>query len=293
MTESSTHAHKFQKVQVVLWSVLALNLFVAFIKLGYGLVTEAIGMQADGFHSLFDGASNVIGLTGLWLAYKPPDEDHPYGHNKFEVLATAGIGGMLICTCGYLVWKCVHALEQEISPQVTGFSFAVMMTSMIINLAVTKWEYRKGKELGSEILIADSYHTASDVLTSLSVIIGLLAIQFGFPIVDPLVAILIAVVIAWTAMKVFKEVFRSLLDEVRLHPETVRSIVMDIPGILACHEIRTRGISSHVFVDLSIHVHPHRSIQSAHQLAHDVEETIMTHFPNVKDVIVHIEPERT
>ena len=282
---------RLQEIRWVLWCVLGLNVLVALAKLSYGLMTASLGMQADGFHSLFDGVSNVIGLAGLWLAYKPPDDDHPYGHKKFEVLAAAGIGGMLIGTCMYLLWKSIHALEQDAPPQVTGFSFGVMITTMIINLGVTRWEQRKGKELHSEILIADSYHTASDVLTSFSVLMGLLAIRLGYPIFDPLVAMFVAVVIAWTAIKVLKEVTHSLVDKVRLDPDMVRSVVMDIPCILDCHEIRTRGVSGHVFVDLSIHVQSHLSIQLAHQLAHDVEKAMKKQFKNVEDVIVHVEPE--
>ena len=291
MTKSSSQTRRLEKVQVILWSVLILNLFVAVSKLSYGWLTASLAMQSDGFHSLFDGVSNVIGLVGLWLAAKPPDEDHPYGHKKFEVLATGGIGGMLIGTCLYLLWKSVLALQQETVPQVTKLSFGVMIITMIINLGVTQWELQKGKEFHSEILIADSYHTASDVFASLSVLMGLWAIHMGYPIVDPLVAMFVAVVIAWTAIKVLKDVTNSLVDTVRIDPDMLHAVVMEIPGILECHKIRTRGISSHVFVDLSIHVQPSLLIQSAHQLAHEVEVTIKKHFSHVKDVIVHVEPE--
>ncbi|GJL63774.1 MAG: cation transporter [Nitrospirales bacterium] len=291
MSKTSSQTSRLQAVQFVLWVILILNLLVALAKLSYGLITDSLGMQADGFHSLFDGISNVIGLVGLWLAYRPPDKEHPYGHKKFEVLAAVGIGSMLIGTCLYLLWKGFHALDQQAAPQVTGLSFGVMITTMLINLGVTRWEQKKGKELRSEILTADSYHTASDVLTSFSVLIGLVAIRLGYPIIDPLVAIFVAVVIAWTAIKVFKEAADSLVDKVRLDPDRVQSVVMEIPGILDCHEIRTRGLSSHIFVDLSIHVQPSLSIQVAHQLAHDVEEAIKKQFSNVEDVIVHVEPE--
>ena len=274
MTESRSQASRLQEVQFVLWSVLALNLLVAFAKLSYGLISHSLGMQADGFHSLFDGASNIIGLAGLWLASKPPDENHPYGHKKFETLAAAGIGGMLAATCLYLVWRTYQAFGNGSHPQVTGVSFSVMIFTMMINLGVTKWELRKGKTLNSEILIADSYHTASDMLTSASVIIGLLAIKLGYPLLDTLVAIFIALIIAWTAITVLKEVIRSLTDEGRLDTETVRAVVRDIPGILDCHDIRTRGLASHVFVDLSIHVRANMSVEKAHNIAHQVEDLI-------------------
>ena len=283
--------NRMKEIRQILWSVLVLNIAVACAKLGYGIITKSLGMQADGFHSFFDGVSNVIGLVGLWIAAKPADADHPYGHKKFETMAAAGIGGMLIGTCLYVFLKSIQAFQHDASPQVTGLSFGVMTFTMIVNVGVAIWERRKGKELQSEILRADSYHTASDVLTSFSVLISLLAIKSGYPVIDPLVAMFIAIVIGWTAFQVIKEVTHSLLDKVRIDPEVIRGVVLKIPNVVDCHTIRTRGTSDHVFVDLSIHVDSNHSLEIAHQLAHEVEKTIKKHFTNVEDVLVHLEPE--
>ena len=291
MTGSPSSIRRYHEVQRVLCGVLALNVFVALAKLSYGLLSHSLSMQADGFHSLFDGVSNMIGIAGLWLAAKPPDASHPYGHKKFEMLATAGIGLMLVGTSLYLLWQTSQAFMNRVPPQVTGISFGVMIVTMTINFGVTKWERKKGKELKSDILIADSYHTASDLFTSLTVLVGLLAVRLGYPILDPIVAILVVLVIAWTALKVFKEVIRSLVDGTQLNPEAVRSIVLATPGVLDCHAIRTRGLANHVFVDLSIHVEPHLTIEAAHQLAHQVEDSLRSQFSSVEDVIIHFEPE--
>jgi cation diffusion facilitator family transporter len=179
----------------------------------------------------------------------------------------------------------------ELSPQVTTISFLIMLITMSINIFVTKWERTKGEELKSDILKADSYHTASDVLTSLSVLAGLFAIQAGYPFIDPFVAIVIAGVIAWTAIIVLRDVLSSLTDRTRLDPQAIHTAVMTIPGIQHCHEIRTRGLSNHVFVDLSIHVEPSWSVEQAHTLATRVESFLMNHFDPIEDVVVHIEPE--
>ena len=122
------------------------------------MFTGSLGMQADGFHSLFDGVSNVIGLVGLWWASEPPDEHHPYGHKKFETLAAAGIGGMLIATCYYLVTETFESWGGTRQPTVTSLSFIVMLVTMTINFGVMRWEQQKGRQLGSEILLADSLH---------------------------------------------------------------------------------------------------------------------------------------
>ena len=282
---------RLKEIRRILWWVLLLNVFVASAKWVYGVFTHSLGMQADGLHSFFDGLSNVVGLVGLWLASPKPDANHPYGHKKFETLAAGSIGCFLVMTCIYLLWKAYRSLTMDLHPQVTSFSFIVMLMTMGINIFVTRLEQKKGKELKSDILTADSYHTASDVLTSLSVLAGLLAIRAGYPIIDPLVAIIIVGVIAWTAIIVLKDVLSSLTDHIRLDPQDIRTAVMTIPGILDCHEIRTRGLASHVFVDLSIHVEPTWSIEQAHVLATDVETFLLTRFDSVEDVVVHIEPE--
>jgi len=123
---------RLQEVRFILWSVLFLNFFVALMKLGYGLWTHSLGMQADGFHSLFDGVSNIIGLIGISLAAQPPDRLHPYGHKKFETLASAGIAVMLIGTCTYVGWRGIQALTNSTLPQVTGVSYEVMIVTMAI-----------------------------------------------------------------------------------------------------------------------------------------------------------------
>ena len=282
---------RLQDIRRILWWVLLLNVFVAAAKWIYGVITQSLGMQADGLHSFFDGLSNVIGLLGLWLASPRPDANHPYGHKKFETLTAGAIGGFLVMTCLYLLWKAYRSWTMNLHPEVTTISFMIMLITMGINIFVTKWERQKGKELKSDILMADSYHTASDVLTSLSVLAGLIAIQAGYPHIDPIVAVVVAGVIAWTAIIVLKDVLSSLTDEIRLDPQHIRTAVMTIPGILDCHEIRTRGLANHVFVDLSIHVEPTWSVEQAHALAANVEAFLLTHFDSVEDVVVHIEPE--
>ena len=291
MKTPTSSAARLHEIRSVLWAVLALNLLVALAKLGYGWFTESLGMQADGFHSLFDGVSNVVGLVGLWMASGPPDAGHPYGHKKFESLAAAGIGGMLVATCVYIVSETYKSWGGTTQPTITGISFVVMVATMMVNVTVMTWERRKGRELGSEILIADSYHTASDLLTSCSVLAGLIAVRMGYPLVDPLVALIVAVVIAWTAYTVLCEVVSSLTDKVRVDPDRVRAVVMELPGILDCHDIRTRGLASHVFVDLSIHVDATLSVEDAHEISHQVENSLKRKLREVEDVVVHLEPQ--
>lgn len=278
-------------IRFVLWTVLALNLGVAGAKLLYGMVTGSLSMQADGFHSMFDGVSNVVGLVGLWLASFPPDADHPYGHKKYETLAAATIGAMLVTTCLYLLWNSYQHWMGAVRPEVTAASFGIMLGTMVVNAGVMWWERRKGEQLRSEILVADSRHTGSDILTSFSVLAGLAAVEVGYPVMDSAVAVAIAGVIAYTGVQVLWETSRSLTDVARLDPEAVRRVVLEHEQVVDCHEIRTRGVPDHIFVDLSIHVRPAMTVVEAHDVAHQVEEAVKRRFQGVAEVIVHIEPE--
>lgn len=278
-------------VRFVLWAVLVLNLLVAGAKLLYGVMTGSLSMQADGFHSLFDGVSNVVGLIGLWLAAFPPSADHPYGHKKYESLAAASIGAMLMGTCLYLLWNSYEHWLESVHPSVTATSFAVMVGTIVMNYSVMRWERRKGEQLRSEILVADARHTGSDILTSFSVLAGLAAVRMGYPLLDPAIAVVIAGVIAYTGVQVLWETSQSLTDVARLDPEAVRQVVLTNKAVIDCHEIRTRGLPDHIFVDLSVHVRATMPLAEAHDVAHQVEGSLKQHFEGVAEVIVHVEPD--
>ena len=275
----------------ILWIVLWLNLGVAAAKFGYGFLTGSVSMQADGIHSSFDGLSNVIGLIGLWAAAHPPDALHPYGRKKYETFAAAAIGLVLFGTCLYILRNSYLHWRESVVPMVTGISFGVMLGTMAVNWGVMTWERRRGTRLQSEILLADSRHTASDLLSSLSVLIGLAAVTAGYPLLDPIAGVVIAGFIGRTGLLVLQEATQSLADRARLDADAIREVALTVAGVRCCDEIRTRGLPRHVFMDLCIHVDPAMTIVRAHTVAHDVEDKLMQAFPGVAEVVVHVEPE--
>ena len=280
-----------RETRLILWVILGLNWAVAAAKLIYGWMTGSVSMQADGIHSSFDGMSNVIGLIGLWVAAHPPDAGHPYGHKKYETFAAAGIGLLLFGTCLYILRNSYLHWREGIVPQVTAISFAIMLGTMAINWGVMTWERRRGEVLQSEILVADSLHTASDILSSLSVLIGLAAVAAGYPILDPIAGVVIAGFIGHTGVLVLKEAAQSLADRARIDAEAIRAVAVAVDGVRCCDNIRTRGMARHVFMDLCIHVDPAMAIARAHTVAHNVEDRLKQAFPGVAEVVVHVEPE--
>jgi cation diffusion facilitator family transporter len=280
-----------REARLILWVILGLNWTVAAAKLGYGLWTGSVSMQADGIHSSFDGMSNIIGLIGLWVSAHPPNPEHPYGHRKYETFASAAIGLLLFGTCGYILYNSYVHLRHAVVPEVTGLSFAVMVGTMAVNAAVMVWERRRGKALKSEILMADSFHTASDILTSFSVLIGLVAVRMGYPMLDPLAGLLIAGFIGHTGILILREASTSLADKARIDAAAIQKVALTVKGVLCCDDIRTRGLARHVFMDLCIHVDPSMTTARAHVVAHEVEEMLKREFPGVVEVVVHVAPE--
>ena len=292
MGRSKRAESRISEVRKVLWIVLLLNLAVALAKFFYGLVTNSHSMQADGIHSVFDSMGNVVGLVGITLAMRPADEGHPYGHFKFETYASMVIGVLLILAAFEVGSSAVAALlSGEHNAQVTVFSYVVMLGTLAINVGVTTYERKEGKRLDSDILMADASHTLSDAMVSIGVIIGLVLIQLGFAIADSVMALVVMLAILYTALDVFRAAFQTLSDKARIPEGEVRFIAESVPGVANAHQIRTRGTRGDVYADLHILVDPQMTVAESHHLADEVEEQLKQKFPQVKDVLVHIEPD--
>ncbi len=281
----------YPQVKKVLIYTLFLNLLVAIAKLVYGKHTQSLSMMADGYHSFFDGTSNIVGLVGIWLAYHPPDKSHPYGHKKYETLASLVISVFLFLACYGVLKDAILRFKFHTVPEVNIYSFIVMLATMGVNTYVMLLERKRGHELKSEILIADSLHTRSDIFASVSVIISLGAVYFGIPMVDPIAAFVIAILIGRTGYEILAEATKVLSDYSRISPSAIRKVVLGVNGVNACHDIRTRGSATDVYVDLRLHVPPELKIEDAHRLAHKVEDRIKEEFSEVTEVVVHVEPE--
>jgi len=249
-------------------------------------------MQADGIHSLFDATGNIIGIVGMVLASRPADATHPYGHGKFETFASIIVGALLLLAAFKVGFDAANSLIAGHSVvEVTPISFVVMFGTLAINVFVTTYERHVSKRTSSEILAADAAHTLSDVMTSLGVIVGLAFVWFGFPLADSIAALVVSVLILYTAVGVFRQAITTLSDKARLPSEDIKALVCAHPGIADCHRIRTRGIPSEVYLDFHILVDPFMAVGQAHALAEKIEADLRRAFPAIADVTIHIEPD--
>jgi len=278
------------EIRKVLLITLLLNILVSAAKIFYGYITGSISIFSDGFHSLFDGVSNIVGLIGIYIASHPPDEKHPYGHKKYETVFTIFVGLLMLFTCFEVFRKVYESLTGRHETTITTASFFVMVITLIINIFVSAYEKRKGEKLSSEFLIADSRHTKSDIYVSLGVIVSLVFIKLGFPIADPIAGAVVGIFIAKAGIDIIRESTETLVDRTQMDTSIIKEIACSVDGVMECHEIRTRGTRSHVFIDLHILVDPSLSVENAHRIAEAVEKEIKSKISEVVDVVVHIEP---
>lgn len=280
-----------RSVERVLWIVFVLNLAVAAAKFFYGLASGSASMQADGIHSVFDSLGNIIGLLGVAVASRPADAGHPYGHSKFETYGSVAIGVLLVIAAVEVGTNAAGKLAgQSYTAEVTPASFAVMVATLAVNLGVTLYERRRGRELRSAILAADAAHTLSDAFVSVGVIVGLGFVAAGFPAADPVMALIVTAFILMSAISVFRAALRTLSDHACIPPEDIERVARELPGIVEVHCVRTRGTEAEVYCDLHALVDPEMTVRAAHELADALEREVVKRHPNVKEVLVHIEP---
>ncbi|MFA5500203.1 MAG: cation diffusion facilitator family transporter [Candidatus Omnitrophota bacterium] len=287
---TSDQALRFGKVRNVLLVVLVLNWAVALAKITFGLLTQFTGMMADGFHSMSDGASNIVGLIGITIACRPADKDHPYGHKKYETLFSLAIAALLFLVCYELLTKAIDRFRHPVVPEINIGSFVVMIITIAINVLVMKYERKQGEHLRSDILVSDSIHTASDVFISLSVIAAIVFIKMGYPILDPVITVIIAMFIARAAFTIARQSSNVLCDTIILDDKKIEKLVLSVKDVQACHKIRTRGREDDIHVDLHVLVNPDMHVEKAHKVSYEIEGTIRAAIPGVTDVVVHIEP---
>jgi cation diffusion facilitator family transporter len=277
-------------VRRVLWITLALNLAVALGKVVVGYLSGSLAMAADGYHSLVDGANNVIGLIVAAFAFRPPDPDHPYGHRKFETAATTVIGAALLALAGQIAGSALGRGRALEPPEITLVSWAVMAATMAVNVFVSAYEAREGKRLGSAYLVADSTHTRADLYVSVGVVLSFVAVKAGASWADPVVAGAIAAIIAWQAAVILLGAFHVLTDRFAIPADEVARLAAAVPGVVSVHDVRTRGRRDAIYVDLTVRLHGDTRLRDAHEVADRIEAVLSEAHPGIADVVVHLEP---
>ncbi len=281
----------YKKVKQVLSLILIANFSVALLKIIIGTSIESASMTADGFHSISDGTSNIVGIIGIYLASKPVDKDHPYGHNKFEVISGLFIGAMLLYLGGKIVLDAIVSFKNPVVPTITIESLMALVFTLFINILVSNYEYKMGKKLDSYILISDSLHTRSDIFVSVGVLVSLIGVKLGLPaIIDPIASLVVGFFILHASYEIFKSTIDILVDTAIVDVEKINAILDEFEEVKCYHDIRSRGSENNIHVDMHVMVEPNTTVEESHELSHKIEDKIREITNENAQVIVHIEP---
>ncbi|HHU56601.1 MAG TPA: cation transporter [Acholeplasmataceae bacterium] len=284
---------RYKQISRVLFSILILNVVVALLKIILGFIYKLNSLSADGFHAITDSSSNVVGLIAIKIASKPPDEKHPYGHQKFETIASMIIGIMLFIITLKIIYQAINWFLNPVNPNVNFISIIPLILSFFINLFISIYEYQKGKKLKSDILISDSIHTRSDLLISLGVIIVTVLIVLGFPpIIDPILSLIIALFIFYSCYEILKKTTSTLVDSKIIDNEVLANLIyQENKDIIDVHKIRSRGNQNLIYIDMHIIVPKNMTVEDVHNLSHHLENVLGNYFKTEVELIIHIEPD--
>ncbi len=278
------------EVRIVLICILVANIAVVVAKLLIGWRTGSLAVFGDAMHSSVDSINNVLALVVISVAARGPDEEHPYGHQKFETLGALAIVGFLSITGFELVKGAIQKLIAGAQPlEISGVQIAILVGTLVVNVAVATYEAHKGRQLDSEILLADATHTKADVFVTIGVLVGVLLSISGIGWADPIVALAVAIVIMVLAWGILARTVPVLVDKHLIPAQELRMAAEAVEGVRSAYSIRSRGSRFHCFAELTISVDRDVSIEVAHRTADAVETELRSKY-GFYEIMVHVEP---
>lgn len=273
---------------------LGLDLLLVFAKIVGGTMTQSFALITDGIHSLTDAITDIFVLLVARIAHADPDEEHPYGHGRFETLGTIGMGIVFFTTAAILLYDSYQRLRESESlpvPAAAGIAIA------LISIASKEWIYqytmRVARRLNSRLLKANAWHSRGDAISSIAVLVGLVAAQQGYPWMDTVAGMFVALIIAKIGWELCADSLRELVDTAipKQRREQIESQVLDNEGVLAITNLRSRLSGGIIILEIRILVNPRISVSEGHQLGENVSKSLIGRFSDIGDVIVHIDPE--
>ncbi|MBS1995132.1 MAG: cation transporter [Cyanobacteria bacterium SZAS LIN-2] len=279
------------KVRGILITVFCINVVLSILKLAAGIYTSTLSLIAEGFHSLLDSSANAVAILGLAISIKPADDGHPYGHRKFEAISAIAISFFMFLASFEVVQQIIERVTDSGRHVAiaTPLSFAVVIINMVANFAISSWEAKRGKELSSRLLIADSKHTLSDLWATLAVLISLISIALNYHFVDLIASVFIVGIILFAGFEVIMSHLGPLVDSAVVNAADVEKEVLAVPGVVSCHKIRSRGMEDNVFIDLHVQVPRALTIEEAHNISFAVESRLKDWDNRIFEVLVHLE----
>ncbi len=274
---------------------IASNAALIVLKLVAGVVTGSVAIVTEAIHSAVDLVASFIAFFSVRQAEEPADASHRYGHEKFENMAAAAEGVLILIGSGVIVFAAVRSLIRGPELHALGFGIAVLAFSTVVNLGVSAWLFRRARETQSAALEGDAVHLRTDAYTSAGVLAGLALVQLtGAEWLDPAVALVIAGAIMVTGLRIVARSWAVLVDEALPDAElaSIREAIEAFAGrgVVGYHQLRTRRAGARRYVDLHLQFAPGTSLEDAHGTAHALQDEIARRLPGGADVLIHLEP---
>ena len=272
---------------------LLVNLLLGGLKVGVGAAAGSRALLADGVHSFSDLLTDFLVLLGLKVGRAPSDRSHPYGHGRFESLGALAVGAVLAVVAGGIF---LDALDEALSGSagVPGtWAPLTALLSLVTKEALYQWTARTARRIRSDLLLANAWHHRSDAMSSLAVLAGLAGAKAGLPLLDPVAALLVALLVAHAAWAILRPALGKLTDEA-LPPEDVQgllAVARGVEGVRDVHDLRARWMGGLLLVDLHILVDPDLTVSEGHRVGEALKKELSRAVPHLAEAIVHVEPE--
>ncbi|HEU0015690.1 MAG TPA: cation diffusion facilitator family transporter [Longimicrobium sp.] len=279
-----------REVRRVLRAMLAVSIVLVVAKTAAGVISGSLAVLGGAFDSGLDVMTTVVALTMARVAGQEPDELHPYGHEKFEALGALAMVAFLSVSVYELVRSAIARLSGGGAESVdTSLGVWVMGFSLVIGIAASEYERRRGQALHSELLLADAAHLRADVMVTLAVLVGLLATRSGWRSGDAWTALVVAALVVRTGIQILRETVPVLVDQRAVEAAEIRRVAEGMQGVDAAYDVRSRGRPGALFAELTIAVPSSISVEEAHEIADEVERVLRTRL-KARGVVVHVEP---
>jgi cation diffusion facilitator family transporter len=293
-TPASEEACNIARIKRITWLGMVINIFLAGLKLALGIFGGSQALVADAVHSFSDMSTDVAVLFGVKFWSAPPDESHPYGHKRIETLITAAIGfflGLVAIGIGYNALMSIWA-EQAGQPSWVALIGALL--SIVFKEFVYRWTVAVGKQVKSPAVVANAWHHRTDALSSIPVAIAIAAAAINptWAFLDYVGAVIVSIFILHTAWGIISSTLAELIDQgvPQEDHERLATLATATPGVISVHAIRTRRMSSALYVDLHVMVNGYMTVEKGHEIAKEVKQNLVTNHPDAMDVVVHLEP---
>jgi cation diffusion facilitator family transporter len=273
---------------------LAVNLALGAAKLAGGIIADSFALISDAVNSLGDSLTSIVVLFALWVAQKPADEEHPYGHTRAEAVAASNVALIVMLSALWVGWQAIRRFAAPHEPP-PSWTLWLAGGNVLIKEALYRYKRGVGRRTGSSAIIANAWDHRSDALCSLAVLVGLAVVRWGGPALvwaDEAAALVVVAAIVWTSLGLFRASASELMD-VQADDELVQQIrraAKQVEGVRAIEKLRVRKTGLEYLADMHIEVDAGATVEEGHRIGHVVKDRLVNEFASLRDVLVHLEP---